>query len=70
MTASLNQPGAMETQFVPEISEVLWATPLVNGGKAADIAFTAPEKPGRYPFICTFPGHHILMRGVMHVVKE
>ena len=67
MTASLNQPGAMETQFVPEISEVLWATPLVNGGKSVEITFTAPEKPGRYPFICTFPGHWRIMRGVMVV---
>ncbi len=29
--------------------------------------FTAPTTPGRYEYICTFPGHWQLMRGVMTV---
>ena len=40
---------------------------IVNGGKSAEIAFTAPEQPGRYPIIYTFPGHWRIMRGVMVV---
>jgi azurin len=29
--------------------------------------FEAPEKPGRYPYLCTFPGHWVVMKGVMIV---
>ena len=64
----------MEKQFVLEISELLWATPLVSGGKSAEIAFTSPEKPGRYPFICTFrrPLAHYARRdgGRVTIVSE
>ena len=31
--------------------------------------FSLPLEPGDYEFVCTFPGHHILMRGVMKVEK-
>jgi azurin len=31
------------------------------------IYFDAPAKPGRYPFLCTFPGHWMVMNGVMVV---
>jgi azurin len=31
------------------------------------IFFRAPDKPGRYPFLCTFPGHWMVMNGVMIV---
>ncbi len=30
-------------------------------------AFTAPKEPGEYPYVCTFPGHWRLMKGVMTV---
>ena len=53
--------------FVPESSDVLWATKLVDNGKEEELTFTSPEKTGDYPYVCTFPGHHILMRGVMKV---
>ena len=53
--------------FVPESPDVLWATKLVDNGKEEELTFTSPEKTGDYPYVCTFPGHHILMRGVMKV---
>ena len=33
----------------------------------AEITFTAPAAPGSYPYICTFPGHWRIMRGVLVV---
>jgi azurin len=33
----------------------------------AELTFTAPKTPGRYPFLCTFPGHWRLMRGELIV---
>jgi azurin len=53
--------------FVPESPDVLWSTTLVDHGKEEELTFTAPEAKGDYPYVCTFPGHHILMRGVMKV---
>ena len=58
-----------EKNYVPQIPEVLAATKLVNPGEAYTLEFTAPTKPGDYPFICTFPGHWRIMQGVMRVVK-
>ena len=31
------------------------------------ISFRAPAKPGRYPYLCTFPGHWMVMNGEMIV---
>ena len=53
--------------FVPESEDVLWASKLVDHGKEEEMNFTAPTAKGDYPYVCTFPGHHILMRGVMKV---
>lgn len=55
-------------QFRPDSTKILWGTNMLDHGEEATIKFIAPE-PGDYPYLCTFPGHHILMRGVMHVVK-
>ena len=42
---------------------------MIDIGEHQIIEFTAPSQPGDYEFVCTFPGHHILMRGIMKVVK-
>ena len=61
--------GASATNPLPEASmdEVLAATKLLGPGESDTITFTAPE-PGDYQFVCTFPGHFAMMRGIM-VVK-
>lgn len=53
--------------FVPKMSEVLFKTPLVQPNSSYALRFRAPEKPGKYPYICTFPGHWIIMRGMLIV---
>jgi azurin len=40
---------------------------LIGLGQNDVISFTAPAA-GDYPFICTFPGHSFVMKGVMKVV--
>ena len=62
-------PKSVEKNYVPQMPEVLASTKLVNPGEAYTLEFTAPTKPGDYPFICTFPGHWRIMQGVMRVVK-
>jgi putative heme-binding domain-containing protein len=34
------------------------------------LRFTAPSEPGIYPYVCTFPGHWIVMNGQMVVAKD
>lgn len=63
------QKDGYEKSFIPDIPEVLFATPLVNSGKNFRLDFKAPHKPGKYPFICSFPGHWQTMKGVITVVK-
>jgi azurin len=50
-------------------SQLLVATAMAGNGETVNAEFTAPAKPGRYTFICTFPGHYVAgMKGVL-VVK-
>ncbi|ADB36575.1 PVC-type heme-binding CxxCH protein [Spirosoma linguale] len=58
-----------EKNYVPSISQVIAATPLVNPDQTFRLKFTAPATPGDYPFVCTFPGHWRMMNGVMKVTK-
>ncbi len=62
-----SDPGAMAKHYVPASPKVLHATPLVEPTRRAELAFTAPAQPGRYPYLCTFPGHWRIMRGVLIV---
>ncbi len=66
--AMASDPDAWDKAYVPDLPEVLVATGLLNPGQDQTLIFTAPEQPGRYPFVCTFPGHWVRMNGVMTVV--
>lgn len=68
--AMASEKDGYEKNFIPKISEVLFATPLVNGGKSFRLEFTAPKEAGDYPFICSFPGHWQMMKGVIKVIKK
>ena len=57
-----------ENNFLPEASDdVLASTPLALPGKTSEVTFTAPKYPGKYPYICTVPGHYVMMKGVLNV---
>jgi azurin len=47
--------------------EVLAATDMIGGGNSDTIVFTAPDTPGKYPYMCTFPQHAASMNGNMVV---
>jgi azurin len=59
--------AGMQRAYIPDTDKVLYYTGLLGGGESESIYFTAPQEPGRYQFVCTVPGHHILMRGIMYV---
>ena len=62
-----SDPSGLAKAYVPASPHVLQATPLVQPNERAELVFTAPSEPGRYPYLCTFPGHWRIMQGVMIV---
>ena len=62
-------PESARKHYVPDSPKVLFATPIVDDHAQVTLEFTAPVKPGHYPFICTFPGHWRVMQGVMKVTR-
>ena len=69
---SINRVGqaamsAADTEYIPEDDAIIAYTPLAQPGETVEVTFTAPEEPGDYPYICTFPGHYMMMQGVMTV---
>lgn len=67
--AMLTDPQAMAKHYIPEASkeDIIAHTKLVQPNATDTVEFTAPAEAGDYPYICTFPGHWLLMKGVMHV---
>mgnify|MGYP002213285111 CR=1 FL=1 len=60
--------GANANNALPESvkGDTIAATKLLGPDENETITFTAPEA-GDYEYVCTFPGHFALMRGVMKV---
>ncbi len=67
--AMLSDPKGMEKSYTPDTPDILAKTKLVQPGQSETIEFTAPAEAGDYPFACTFPGHWLLMRGVIKITK-
>ena len=63
----LNDPKAGEKNYVPDLDEVIAFLPVINPDTEHILHFRAPKEPGEYPYICTFPGHWMAMRGVLKV---
>jgi putative heme-binding domain-containing protein len=60
-------PDAVARNYVPKTSEVLVFTDVIPPQGNMTIHFRAPAARGRYPFLCTFPGHWMVMNGEMLV---
>ncbi len=62
--------GVDGKQYVPDTHKVLFATNMVPAEQQEALTFTAPQEPGEYPFVCTFPRHWMRMYGVMVVTDD
>jgi azurin len=60
-------PRAYAMHYVPPTPDILVYTRLVEPAATTSIHFNAPAEPGDYPYLCTFPGHAAIMRGVLQV---
>ena len=56
-------------QWRPDTPMILWGSTMIDYDEETVLSFTAPA-PGDYPYVCTFPGHAMMMRGVMKVTPK
>ena len=57
---------AKDTDYVPAAhkDKVVASIKVLGPKQSADATFAAPAA-GEYPFICSFPGHYMLMKGTL-----
>lgn len=61
--------GAAATGYIPESmkGDIIAHTDLIGGGESTTLEFTAPTTAGNYAFMCSFPGHYGMMKGIFIV---
>ncbi|AEE52962.1 plastocyanin/azurin family copper-binding protein [Haliscomenobacter hydrossis] len=57
-----------EMHYVPNLGDVIAHSKILEPGTTETIYFTAPTKPGDYQFVCTYPGHYLVMQGILKVL--
>lgn len=60
---------ALKRNWLPDDPRMWLHSKALNPEETETIEFTAPEKPGVYPYVCTFPGHAAIMNGKLSVTK-
>lgn len=65
-------PDAKGFLYIPKHPALLdnAHTKMLEPGEKARLQLTAPGKPGEYEYVCTFPGHWVIMWGKMKVVDR
>jgi azurin len=56
--------------YVPQSDDVVAATRLLEAGQKETLKVTAPNGEGEYEYVCTFPGHWMVMWGKLIVTKD
>jgi azurin/glucose/arabinose dehydrogenase len=69
MAIKLGLDGS-KMSYIPKTDKVLYHTKLLQPGSEETIYFTAPEKPGDYTIVCTYPGHAYVMQATFQVVAN
>jgi glucose/arabinose dehydrogenase/azurin len=65
-------PDAKGFLYVPKHPALLdnAYSKMLEPGEKARLQLTAPANPGEYEYVCTFPGHWVIMWGKMKVVAQ
>ena len=61
---------ALQRNWLPDDKRIWAHSKLLNPKEKDTLTFTAPTALGDYPFVCTFPGHAMTMRGTLNVVAK
>ena len=70
-TAFANAAATAAPTYIPAAlkAKVIAMTGMAGPGETVQVTFKVPAKPGKYEYICSFPGHFLAgMKGVL-VVK-
>lgn len=70
MAAAMLGAEGPKKSWKPESDKIIFASKTLSMGQSETIEFTAPKKTGVYDYVCTYPGHWMLMNGQMHVVRD
>ena len=68
--STAQQPDALGRHYVPRSEQILLASTLLSPSQSEVLSYVAPEAPGVYPFVCTYPGHWRRMFGALYVVDD
>lgn len=73
--AMARDPKNANSDFIPKSKRnlILHATKMIGPMRKSRVhvlRFKAPTEPGLYPYVCTFPGHWVVMKGVMVVADD
>ncbi|MCX6854075.1 MAG: plastocyanin/azurin family copper-binding protein, partial [Verrucomicrobia bacterium] len=72
MTMAMKQmekpEDALKRNWLPDDKSIWLHSKMLNPHEKDELVFTAPEKPGDYPYVCTFPGHALTMNGKLKVL--
>ena len=73
--AMARDPRHARSDFIPQEKRklILQASPMIGPTRKSLVhvmRFQAPNASGVYPFVCTFPGHWVIMNGVMAVAES
>lgn len=60
----------MNKNWIPDSPRILAHTSLVPAHQKEELFLTVPMEPGIYPYVCTFPGHAMVMNGELRVLSE
>jgi putative heme-binding domain-containing protein len=68
-------PQNANSDFIPQAKKslILQLAPMIGPNRKSRVhvlRFKAPTEPGIYPFVCTFPGHWVVMKGDMVVARD
>ncbi|MHC4880042.1 MAG: PVC-type heme-binding CxxCH protein, partial [Planctomycetota bacterium] len=68
-------PRNAMSDFIPRSKGdlILHASKMIGPMRSTRVSvlrFEAPTKPGIYPYVCTFPGHWVVMNGVMVIADS
>lgn len=67
------KPDQLDKQgraFIADKKDIVAATKLLEPGQDAVLKFTTADAPGDYEYLCTFPGHYLIMRGELVVTDN
>jgi len=56
--------------YIPSSPDILAATKLLEPGQKQTLQLTAPKEEGEEEYVCTFPGHWMIMWGKLVVTKD